>query len=52
MIEDQTPQEPPNEPVALTPPPRRNWTAWVAAGGCVVLVCGALFVAVIIFTGP
>jgi predicted DsbA family dithiol-disulfide isomerase len=56
MIEDQTPQDPiqesSNEPVSQTGAPRRNWTTWIAAGGCVVLVCGALFVAAIIFGGP
>lgn len=55
MIEDQTTQDPTQEPLnepVPTQTPRRNWTTWIAAGGCVVLACGALFVASIIFAGP
>lgn len=52
MIEDQISQEPLNEPIHNIQPARRNWTAWIAAGGCVVLACGALFVGVLIFKGP
>lgn len=52
MIEDETPQEPIQEFVHNVEAPRRNWTAWVAAGGCVVLACGAIFIGVIAFAGP
>lgn len=52
MIEDQIPQEPVNEPVQITETPRRNWTAWIAAGGCVVLACGMVFIAALVYAGP
>ena len=52
MIEDQIPQEPVNEPIHLAESPRRNWTAWIAAGGCAVLLCSAIFIGTIIYAGP
>jgi protein-disulfide isomerase len=56
MIEDQTPrdpvQEPVNEPFPIAGNPHRNWTAWIAAGGCAVLACGIFFIAVIVYAGP
>jgi protein-disulfide isomerase len=29
-----------------------NWTMWIAAGGCLVLICAAVFVGALIFAGP
>jgi protein-disulfide isomerase len=52
MIEDQTPQEPANDPIHFVESPRRNWAAWVAAGGCAVLLCSAIFIGTIIYAGP
>ncbi len=52
MIEDQTLQETSTEPIPMVEMPERNWTAWIAAGGCVVLACGTLFVVTLIFAGP
>jgi protein-disulfide isomerase len=52
MIEDQIPQEPANTPIQNIEAPRQNWTAWIAAGGCAVLICGVVFVAAIIYAGP
>ena len=51
MIEDNTPQEISTEPIPQAEKPERNWTAWIAAGGCVVLACGALFIVTLIFAG-
>jgi predicted DsbA family dithiol-disulfide isomerase len=52
MIEDQTPQELSNEPIVLEESPRTKWKAWIAAGGCFVFVCAAVFVGALIFFGP
>jgi protein-disulfide isomerase len=52
MIEDQTSQEISAESFPLVETPERNWTAWIAAGGCAILACGALFVLTLIFAGP
>ena len=53
MIEDQTPQEPTaSDPIHLAESARQNWAAWIAAGGCAVLVCSALFISTIIVFGP
>lgn len=48
MIEDQIPEQ---QPVLLDAP-ERNWTKWIAAGGCAVLLCAGAFVGVLIFAGP
>lgn len=47
MIEEQIP----NEPV-FEEKPKRNWTIWLAAGGCVIFLCAAIFVGALIFVGP
>lgn len=46
MIEDQIP----NEPV-FEEKPKRNWTIWLALGGCWVILCAAAFVGALIFIG-
>lgn len=46
MIEDQIP----NEPI-FEEGPKRNWTIWLAAGGCAVIICAAVFVGTLIFAG-
>ena len=46
MIENQIPQEPFEETS------RPSWVIWIAASGCVVLLCAAVFVGVLIFAGP
>ena len=46
MIEEQLPRE----PIQETSKP--NWTLWIAAGGCAVLLCAAVFVGALIFAGP
>jgi len=50
MIEEQLPQEPVQETVKETSKP--NWKIWIAAGGCVVFLCAAVFVGTLIFVGP
>lgn len=53
MIEDQTQQEPVNEPIhIINETPRRNWSAWIAAGGCAVLICSTIFLVTILYFGP
>ncbi|MBE0670881.1 MAG: DsbA family protein [Anaerolineales bacterium] len=32
--------------------PKRNWTIWLAAGGCLVFLCAVVFVGALIFVGP
>jgi protein-disulfide isomerase len=46
MIEEPISQE----PIPETPKPR--WKLWVAAGGCLILLCGMAFVGILIFAGP
>jgi protein-disulfide isomerase len=46
MIDDSFPQEPIQES------PRSQWKLWVAAGGCLILLCGAAFIGGLIFAGP
>ncbi len=46
MIEEQFTQEPTQE----TSKP--NWKIWIAAGGCAVLLCAAIFVGALIYAGP
>ena len=50
MIEEQLPQEP--EPIQEIEISKPNWKLWIAAGGCVVLLCAAVFVGTLIFAGP
>lgn len=52
MIEDQNPQEPANTSFQDVETPRRDWTAWIAVGGCAVLICGVFFIAAIVYAGP
>lgn len=49
MIEEQIPQESQTAIVETTKP---NWKIWIAAGGCAVLFCAAVFVGTLIFAGP
>lgn len=49
MIEEQLPLEP--GPITEEKP-RSNWMIWIAAGGCAVLLCAAVFVGTLIFVGP
>jgi len=57
MIEEQPPlenqptPETQNEPV-IVEPQKTNWRVWLAAGGCAVLLCAAVFVVTLIFVGP
>ena len=48
--EEQTPEEP--QPVIIEEAAKSNWRLWIAAGGCAVLLCAALFVGTLIFAGP
>ena len=50
MIEEQLPQE--LEPIQEIEISKPNWKLWIAAGGCVVLLCAAVFVGTLIFAGP
>lgn len=49
MIEEQIPQEP---QLITEEKPRSKWMLLIAAGGCVVLLCAAVFVGMLIFVGP
>jgi protein-disulfide isomerase len=48
MIEEQIPQE--VEPMHEVSKPK--WRLWIAAGGCAVLLCAAVFIGVLTFAGP
>lgn len=48
MIEDSLP----NEPVIIEEKPTRQWMVWLAAGGCAIFLCAAVFVGALIFAGP
>ena len=50
MIEEQLPQEP--EPIQEIEISKPNWKLWIAAGGCVIVLCAAVFVGTLIFAGP
>ena len=57
MIEDPSPLEehPPIEEqlqATFEDPSKSNWKMWLAAGGCAVLLCAAVFVGTLIFVGP
>jgi len=49
MIEEQIPQEIQKSAEKISKP---KWTLWIAAGGCAVLLCAAVFVGTLIFAGP
>lgn len=51
MIGEQIPQEPqkPIEEIEISKP---NWRKWIAAGGCAVFLCAAVFVGALIYVGP
>jgi protein-disulfide isomerase len=49
MIEDQIPQKIQISAEKISKP---KWTLWIAAGGCAVLICAAVFVGTLIFAGP
>jgi protein-disulfide isomerase len=49
MIEEQIPLEPQKSTLEISKP---NWMRWIAAGGCAVLLCAAVFVGTLIFVGP
>ncbi|MBI5824778.1 MAG: DsbA family protein [Chloroflexi bacterium] len=46
MIEDQIPNE-----AIFEERPKHNWTIWLAAGGCAVIICAAFFVGGLLFAG-
>ena len=46
MIEEQIPQE------SFQETSKPQWMLWLAAGGCVVFLCAAIFVGTLIFAGP
>ena len=46
MIEEHIP------PDLFQEKPKSQWTKWVAAGGCVVLLCATVFIVTLIFAGP
>lgn len=46
MVEEQIPQE------TIQDISKPQWTIWIAAGGCAVFLCGAIFVSLLIFAGP
>lgn len=46
MIEEQSP----NQPVEEAPKP--HWTMWLAAGGCAIFLCAAIFVGSLVVIGP
>jgi protein-disulfide isomerase len=49
MIEEQIPEEIQNSTEKIS---KSNWKKWIAAGGCAVLLCAAVFVGTLIFVGP
>ncbi len=46
MIDEQFPQEPEQETS------KSNWKIWIAAGGCGIFLCAAIFVGTLIYAGP
>jgi protein-disulfide isomerase len=46
MIDEQIPLEP------IQDAPKSKWRIWVAAGGCLILLCGIIFIGTLIFAGP
>jgi protein-disulfide isomerase len=49
MIEEQLPPGPQKAIEEISKP---QWMIWIAAGGCAVLLCAAVFVGTLIFVGP
>lgn len=51
MMNEQFPQQ---QTPLITPEEKSkpNWMIWIAAGGCVVLLCAVFFVGALIFVGP
>jgi predicted DsbA family dithiol-disulfide isomerase len=49
MIEEQIPQEPQKSTNETS---KSNWMKWIAAGGCMVFLCAAVFVGALIYAGP
>ncbi|MBI5963390.1 MAG: DsbA family protein [Chloroflexi bacterium] len=54
MIEEPIPQEPIQIPIEETmqETTKPNWRIWIAASGCAVLLCAAVFVGTLIVAGP
>lgn len=50
MIEEKIPLETIQEPAMEISRP--NWRIWIAAGGCALLLCAAIFVGTLIVAGP
>lgn len=50
MIEEQIPNEPIMSPIEEKSKP--HWTIWLAAGGCAVILCAAIFVGTLVVMGP
>jgi protein-disulfide isomerase len=50
MMEEQFPQE--TQSASIEEGPKTNWAVWIAAGGCLVLLCAAAFVGTLVFAGP
>lgn len=48
MFEEQIPQG----QESLQETPRRQWTLWLAAGGCAIMLCAAVFIGSLIVAGP
>jgi protein-disulfide isomerase len=48
MIEEQIPQE----VESMYEVSRPKWRLWIAAGGCAILLCAAVFISVLAFAGP
>lgn len=46
MIEEHYPEE------TIQEPSKPHWKSWLAAGGCAVFLCAAIFVGSLIFIGP
>jgi protein-disulfide isomerase len=40
------------EPTLIQEETNASWKIWIAAGGCLVLICAAAFIGVLIFVGP
>ncbi len=50
-IEEQTPIDQQLQ-AAFETPSKSNWKLWLAAGGCAVFLCAAIFIGTLIFVGP
>ena len=47
--EEQLPQE---SQVTIKEKSKSGWTVWIAAGGCAVFLCAAVFIGTLIYVGP